>query len=154
MRAAGPATSPMTMAPRELSTRARMGVRATANRLDNSPARAAPRAKTPQPAEATGPIRAPARSSLPSTSASRIGWKVSNTTMATDQKTSTTTKPMSTRLWRRRPRPSRTRGVDVGARLLEQHEDRDQVHHVEHHEDHHGQDQCRLVPEGVPPDES
>ena len=53
-------------------------------------------------------MMAPARSSPPTSSASRIGWKVSKTIIATDQKTSTQTMPRSTRLVRSRPRPSRT----------------------------------------------
>ena len=85
-----------------------MAVRATPMRRLDHPPSAAPTAKTAQPAAATGPMMAPARSSPPTSSASRIGWKVSKTIIATDQKSSTVTMPRSTALSRSRPRPSRT----------------------------------------------
>ena len=98
---------------------------------------------------ATGPMMAPARSSPPTSSASRIGWNVSKTIIATDQNTSTVTMPRSTAVvaqqaeavaddggrllgrGQRRGAAPRRRGARRRARLAQQDEDGDEVHDVE-----------------------
>ena len=170
MRATGPATRPMTTAPSPLSTRARIAVRATPSRRLPTAARADPSANSPHPALATGPMTAAAASSLPSSSASRIGWNVSKTTIPADQNSSTATRPPSTRLClserqtlpdhdrrlaHRGRGPTHTDAVagSAAVRLLEDDEHGDEVHDAQPEVEQAGQQQGALGGDGVPPDE-
>src|SRR6476646_7637941 len=163
MRATGPATRPMTTAPRPLRIRARIAVRATPSRRLPTAARAGPSANRPQPALATGPMTAAAASSLPSSSASRIGWNVSKTTIPADQNGSTATRPPSTRLCRRSDRPSRTTTgawrTDAAAgsdavRPLADGEHGREVDDAQPQVEQAWQQQGALGGDGVPPDEA
>ena len=173
MRAAGPATRPMTTAPRPLSTRASDGgprhARCAAARPPGQAARArrapsrpradrahdgrrrAPRRRAARRAGSAGTSRR--RSSRPTRRARRRRGRPAP--RLSPQQARGPRGPRRGTLGRGRgPRAARRVGLLGRARLPQQHEDGEQVHDAQRHEDGDRQEERRRAANGCQPDEA